>query len=145
MAERPDWDTYFLNIANQIKLRGTCPRFQTGTVVTRDNSILATGYNGAPPGLPHCSDVGHKMEHGHCVRTIHGELNAILNAAKQGVTLKNSTFYVIGTPCYRCALHIVSVGAERVVTFGTYDNVNAKEVLNVFAEAGVQYDVVEED
>ena len=75
---RVSWDQYFMNIAREVSTRSTCDRKHVGAVIVRDKMILATGYNGSIRGLPHCDDVGHDMEDGHCVRTVHAEANAIV-------------------------------------------------------------------
>src|SRR3989338_7278239 len=91
---RPSWDDYFMSLARIIASRGTCNRLYTGAVLVKDKRIISTGYNGSPPGLPHCDEVGHLLEDGHCVRTIHGEHNAILQAASvPGTTTEDSTLY----------------------------------------------------
>ena len=76
MPERVDWHTYFMNIAHQAATRSTCDRKHVGAVIVRDKTILSTGYNGSIRGMPHCDDVGHLMEDGHCVATVHAEANA---------------------------------------------------------------------
>ena len=91
---RPDWRTYFLNIARAVAQRATCSRAQVGAVIVRDNRILATGYNGSLPGGHHCLDYGCDMKDGHCIRAIHAEVNAVAHAAKYGVALNNSVVYV---------------------------------------------------
>ena len=84
---RADWNTYFMGIAHQAATRATCPRKHVGAVIVRDRTVLSTGYNGSIRGLAHCEDVGCVMEDGHCVTTVHAEANAILQAAKNGVSL----------------------------------------------------------
>jgi len=99
---RPLWDEYFMNIMQAVSTRATCDRGRSGCVIVRDKHILTTGYVGSPPGLPHCDEVGHQMkttihEDGHqtqhCVRTIHAEMNAIVQAARIGVSLDGATLY----------------------------------------------------
>ncbi len=87
MSRRVDWHTYFMNIARQAATRSTCDRKHVGAVIVRDKTILSTGYNGSIRGMPHCDDVGHLMENGHCVGTVHAEANAIIQAAKNGVRI----------------------------------------------------------
>ena len=87
MDERVPWDQYFMNIAQVVASRSTCPRKFVGSVIVRDRTILSTGYNGSIRGMPHCTDVGHMMENDHCVATIHAEANAIIQAAKNGVII----------------------------------------------------------
>ena len=90
---RPDWDTYFIRIAKEVSSRATCLRAQVGAVVVKDNRILSTGYNGASAGEHHCSDEGCLMYEGHCIRCIHAEENAIMNAARFGIPLDGATLY----------------------------------------------------
>ena len=87
MDERVPWDQYFMNIAQVVASRSTCPRKFVGSVIVRDRTILSTGYNGSIRGMPHCTEVGHMMENDHCVATIHAEANAIIQAAKNGVMI----------------------------------------------------------
>ena len=82
---RPDWDSYFLKIAFAVSERSTCDRAFVGCVLVLDKRILTTGFNGSPAGQAHCDEVGHLIVDGHCVRTIHAETNAIIQAALHGV------------------------------------------------------------
>ena len=66
--QRASWDEYFMNIARVVSSRSTCDRKFVGAVIVRDKTILSTGYNGSIRGMPHCTEVGHMMEDGHCVR-----------------------------------------------------------------------------
>ena len=84
---RLPWDEYFMQIAVQVSTRSTCDRKHVGAVIVRDKTILSTGYNGSVRGMPHCDDVGHMMEDGHCVATVHAEANAIIQAAKNGTAI----------------------------------------------------------
>jgi dCMP deaminase len=94
MAQRPSWDEYFMGIAFAVAQRSTCDRAHVGAIIVRDKRILTTGYNGAPRGLPHCTEVGHLMINNHCVRTLHAEQNAIIQAALHGVSVEGGTIYV---------------------------------------------------
>ena len=82
---RDSWDVYFLRVADVIKDRSTCTRLSVGSVAVKDNKIISTGYNGSPSGEEHCIEVGCLMKKGHCIRTIHAELNAIMNGMETGV------------------------------------------------------------
>jgi dCMP deaminase len=95
---RFDWDMYWLNVATAISLRSTCPRLTVGCVITLENKIMTTGYNGAPPGEPHCTEVGCMIVDGHCKRTIHAEENALAQLT-YGFPLK---MYVTHKPCVIC-------------------------------------------
>jgi dCMP deaminase len=86
-----------------------------GAVVVRDRTILSTGYNGSIRGMPHCDEVGHMMENGHCVATVHAEANAILQAAKNGVRIVGATLYTTASPCWPCFKLIANSGCVRIV------------------------------
>jgi dCMP deaminase len=99
---RVSWDEYFMGIALKVATRATCDRKHVGAVIVRDKTILSTGYNGSIRGLPHCSDAGHLMEDGHCVRTVHAEANAICQAARNGVRIEGGDIYTTASPCWSC-------------------------------------------
>mgnify|MGYP001816267593 FL=1 len=113
--ERASWDEYFMDIAVVVARRSTCPRKHVGAVIVRDKTILSTGYNGSVRGLPHCDEIGHMMEDGHCVRTIHAEVNAVIQAAKNGSRIDGATIYVTASPCWNCFKTICNVGIKRIV------------------------------
>jgi dCMP deaminase len=117
--ERASWDEYFMNIAREVATRSTCERKHVGAVIVRDKTILSTGYNGSVRGLPHCDDEGHMMEDGHCVRTIHAETNAIIQAAKNGTAIDAATIYVTASPCWPCFKTIANAGITKIV-FGEF-------------------------
>jgi len=116
---RVSWDRYFMNLALQAATRSTCPRKSVGAVIVRDKSILSTGYNGSIRGAPHCDEVGCLMENGHCVRTVHAEANAIVQAARNGVRLDGAEIYVTASPCFNCFKLIVNAGI-RTIYFGEF-------------------------
>ena len=134
---RPDWDTYFLKLAMLTSERATCPRMHCGCVLTRDNHILATGYNGALPHQPHYYDVGCLVVDNHCVRTNHAEINAICQASQHGISLSGGTAYVTNMPCTNCAKALVAAGIKRVVVFSDYHDTLAELF---FHDAGVVLD-----
>lgn len=134
---RPPWDDYFMEIAHVVAKRSTCLRRRVGAVLVRDKHILATGYNGAPAGLPHCFEVGCLREelgvppgerHELC-RGLHAEQNAIIQAALHGITTKGSILYVTCQPCVVCAKMIINAGVVRVVYQGDYPDKLAREIL----------------
>lgn len=103
--------------------RSTCTRAAVGAVIVRDRTVLATGYNGAPAGLPHCSEDGCLVytstdpdgtTESNCFRTIHAEINAIAQAAKNGVSIQNSSIYITHSPCIHCLKVIINTGIVRV-------------------------------
>ncbi len=114
-TQRASWDQYFMDIARQVATRATCDRKHVGAVLVRDRTILSTGYNGSIRGLPHCDEVGHMMENGHCVATVHAEANAIIQAAKNGVGIDGATIYTTASPCWPCFKLIANSGCQRIV------------------------------
>jgi dCMP deaminase len=121
---RPSWDQYFLTITRQVAERSTCLRAKVGAVIVRDKNILATGYNGAPAGLPHCTDVGCAIYRStnpngeveeNCFRTIHAEINATTQAAKNGAAIRGAHVYITHSPCIHCFKVLINTGIERVV------------------------------
>jgi dCMP deaminase len=129
--KRPDWDTYFFNMLDLIATRSTCLRRKIGVIITIDNRIVATGYNGQPPGIEHCTDRGFclrdklKVQSGQrheLCRVIHAEQNAIHQASQMGVRLQGATIYSNLVPCSLCTKAILSVGISRVVYKGVYDD-----------------------
>jgi dCMP deaminase len=138
MADRPSWDAYFMQIAHLVATRATCPRRQVGAVIVRDKHILATGYNGAPSGLPHCPPGGPDndwpvgcMRAGHCIRSLHAEQNTLLQAAKIGIACENATIYVTCQPCNMCAKMIINAGIKRVIYEGDYPDDFSIELFKV--------------
>jgi dCMP deaminase len=119
MRDRVSWDQYFMNIGREVASRSTCPRKHVGAVIVRDKTILSTGYNGSVRGLPHCEEAGCMMEDGHCVRTIHAEVNALVQAAKNGMRIEGSCIYVTASPCWNCFKCIANTGITRIV-FGEF-------------------------
>jgi dCMP deaminase len=103
-----------MNIARQAATRSTCDRKFVGAVIVRDRMILSTGYNGSIRGMPHCDEVGHDLENGHCVATIHAEANAILQAAKNGVNISGSEIYTTASPCWNCFKLLANAGIKRI-------------------------------
>ncbi len=123
MSDRLSWDQYFLMITRQVAERSTCTRAKVGAVIVRDRSILATGYNGSPAGMPHCLDVGclvYKSENPNgevvenCFRTIHAEINAIAQAARNGSAIRDATAYITHSPCIHCLKTLVNTGIRTI-------------------------------
>ena len=128
--KRPTWNEYFMNIAHEVAKRSTCERAQVGAVIVRDKRILTTGYNGSPRGLPHCSEVGCLMDNGHCVRTLHAEQNAIIQAALHGVITEGAIIYVTHQPCFICAKTIINAGISEIVYDKEYRDDRSIDFLN---------------
>ena len=124
---RRDWHDYFMDIASLASTRSTCDRKWVGAVIVKDRGILTTGYNGSLVGAPHCDDVGHLMIDGHCTRTVHAEMNAIAQAAKNGITIDGADLYVTARPCWNCFRVIANTGIKNVYYAEEYrpdENIN---------------------
>jgi len=146
---RPDRDELFIEMAQLIATRGTCPRKQVGAVIVRDSRIVSMGYNGAPPGMPHCTDVGCTMNHYHekmanntwreveggCIRATHAELNAVLFSARQGIPTDAATMYSTCATCATCASSLIASGIVRFVYREPYRITDGLDLLN---EAGIE-------
>lgn len=140
---RPSWDEYFMAMARITATRSNCDRLHTGAVLVKDKRIIATGYNGAPPGLPNCDEVGHLLEDGHCVRTVHAEHNAILQVARlQGASTEGTTLYTLYSPCIHCSKYLVAAGVKRVVYGQVYRNA---EVIDYLKAANIDVDQYQEN
>jgi dCMP deaminase len=133
--ERASWDEYFMAIARVVASRSTCDRKFVGAVIVHDKTILSTGYNGSIRGMPHCSEVGHWMEDGHCVATIHAECNAIIQSAKNGVSIDGASIYVTASPCWNCFKTIANSGIRRIV-YGEFYRDN--RIFDVASKLGVE-------
>lgn len=134
---RPSWDEYFMNITEVVKTRSTCRR-QVGAVITKNNKIVSTGYNGVPKGLSHC------LENEGCLRelnnipsgtrqefcrAVHAEQNAIVEAAISGKNIKNGTIYVNTYPCSICARMLINAEIKEIVYKSDYEDDLSKELL----------------
>ncbi len=145
---RPSWDQYFMGVAFLVCERSTCLRRKVGAVLTKDKQILATGYNGAPKGIPHCEITGCLREelgipsgqrHEIC-RGLHAEQNVILQAASFGVSTKGSILYVTNTPCSICAKMIINAGILEVVIANEYPD---KMAIDFLKQANVKLRKIE--
>lgn len=134
--ERLNRDTYFMEIARTVARRGTCPRASVGAVVVSGrNRILGTGYNGSPPGHPHCLDVGCKTieveKKTYCIRTIHAEINSILTVVDQSDSL---VLYSTHRPCFECMKVIVAKGITEIVYSEEYTDPKWKAIENEYSQ-----------
>ena len=139
---RPSWDEYFMKMANDVATRTTCLRRGVGAVIVKDRRILATGYNGVPTGLTHCSETGCLREqlgvpsgqrHEIC-RGLHAEQNAIIQAARYGINIAGATIYVNTQPCVVCAKMLINAGITEIVYQNPYPDELSQELL---AESGI--------
>ena len=145
MSSRRSWDEYFMNIAAMVAERATCTRAKIGAVIVKDKNIVATGYNGAPAGHPHCTEVGCLVyvsrnpdgdEEENCFRTIHAELNAVAQAAKHGTAIEGASIYITASPCYHCLKTLMNTGVARVCYAKPYKIHRIAELLQY---SGVEF------
>ena len=139
-AFRPAWDHYFMSMAHMAAERSTCDRLRAGAVLVKDKRVIGTGYNGSPPGMAHCDEIGHLMHEGHCIRTLHAEENTLLQAAKLGIAIDGSTLYCTYAPCYHCLKKLIATGVKRIVATQIYRDTR---IIDACREAGVMLDIYE--
>jgi len=142
-VDRPQADEYFLKIAFAVAERATCRRHHCGAVIVKNRHILATGYNGAPAGMPDCLELGCLRDqlgiksgtrHEIC-RAIHAEQNAIIQCAVHNASTDGATIYCTHTPCILCAKNIINARIKRFVTCSNYPD---KSYVELFEKAGVE-------
>ena len=145
---RPSWKEYFMDIALLVARRSTCRRRRVGAITVRNKRILATGYNGAPSGLPHCLDIGclrEEMEipsgerHELC-RGLHAEQNVIIQAACHGVSIKGATLYCTNLPCSICSKMLINAGISDIIYQEGYADSMTEEMLSAAGVTIVQID-----
>ena len=148
---RPSWDEYFMQMAELTAQRSTGLRRQVGAIIVKEKHIIATGYNGAPKGLPHCEELGgclrEKLEipsgerHELC-RALHAEQNAIIQAATLGQSIEGATIYITHQPCIICAKMIINAGISRIVIRRGYPDEMSRGMLR---EAGLKVELIGEN
>lgn len=148
---RPSWDEYFMQMAELTAQRSTCLRRQVGAIIVKEKHIIATGYNGAPKGLPHCEELEgclrEKLEipsgerHELC-RALHAEQNAIIQAATLGQSIEGATIYITHQPCIICAKMIINAGISRIVIRRGYPDEMSRGMLR---EAGLKVELIGEN
>ncbi|MEJ2520855.1 MAG: cytidine/deoxycytidylate deaminase family protein [Desulfuromonadales bacterium] len=141
--QRPSWHEYFMDITRLVARRSTCMRRHVGALLVKDKNILATGYNGTPTGITHCVVTGCLREqlkvpsgerHELC-RGLHAEQNAIIQAARHGVNISDSTLYCTNSPCIICTKMLINAGIRQVVYLEGYADRLSLEML---AEAQIE-------
>ncbi|MFS0861629.1 ComE operon protein 2 [Fredinandcohnia sp. 179-A 10B2 NHS] len=137
---RIKWDQYFMAQSHLIALRSTCTRLTVGATIVRDKRMIAGGYNGSISGGTHCIDEGCYVIDNHCVRTIHAEVNALLQCAKFGVPTENAEIYVTHFPCLQCCKAIIQAGIKAV--YYAVDYKNHPYAIELFAGANVKVEQV---
>lgn len=122
MTQRIPWDHYFISQSLVLATRSTCQRAMVGAVIVRDKRMIAGGYNGSVSGETHCIDEGCYLQDGHCVRTIHAEMNALLQCAKFGVQTDGAEIYVTHFPCLSCSKSLIQAGIKKINYLNDYRN-----------------------
>jgi len=138
MEDRPSYDEYFMEMAHVIAKRSTCLRRKVGAILVKEKHILSTGYNGAPKGMKHCSEIGCLREHMNIpsgerhelCRGLHAEQNVIIQAAVFGTSIKGSTLYCTNTPCVVCVKMLINAGVQEIIYAGDYPDELAKCMLS---------------
>lgn len=120
--QRIPWDQYFMAQALLLSLRSTCTRLEVGATLVKDRRIIAGGYNGSVSGDTHCIDEGCYVVDGHCIRTIHAEMNALLQCAKLGISTDQSEIYVTHFPCLQCTKALLQAGVRKIHYLNNYHN-----------------------
>jgi dCMP deaminase len=138
---RISWDQYYMAQSHLLALRSTCTRLAVGATIVRDKRIIAGGYNGAISGGTHCIDEGCYVIDNHCVRTIHAEMNAIIQCAKFGVPTEGAEIYVTHFPCLQCCKGIIQSGIKAV--YYAVDYKNNPYAIELFKQANVKVEQVE--
>jgi len=123
MQKRISWDEYFIEIVKLISKKASCPRKQVGAIITKNNRIIASGYNGAPKGMEHCTDVGCLMKDNHCIRVLHAEMNALLQAGKEA---EGATLYSTLLPCEICYKLCIQAGIKKIIYLEDYNKEDLK-------------------
>ena len=120
--KRIPWDQYFMMQSVLLASRSTCNRLSVGATIVRDRRIIAGGYNGSVSGDVHCIDEGCNLVDGHCLRTIHAEMNAILQCAKFGEATDGAEIYVTDFPCLQCTKMLLQAGINKISYLHNYHN-----------------------
>lgn len=147
MTERPSWDEYFMRIADDVATRSTCIRRSVGAIIVKEKRILATGYNGAPTDISHCTaetclrtryNVPSGERHELC-RGLHAEQNAIIQAAYHGASIKGAAIYVTHQPCSICTKMLINAGITKIFCKSPYHDPLAEEMIR---ESGIECIIV---
>ena len=111
---RLSWQDYFMANAELISKRSTCNRAYVGAILVKNKRIIATGYNGGVADTPNCDELGHEMQDGHCIRTVHAEMNALIQCAKEGISTHDTEIYVTHFPCVNCTKALLQAGITKI-------------------------------
>lgn len=144
---RESIDVYFMRLAIVAASRSTCLRHKVGCVIVRDKHVVSTGYNGAPPNVPHCIDFRYASNGGSCIRNelkipsgeqpqvcwaSHAEMNAIAQAAKYGTSIHHSSIYVTHMPCITCLKTLITSGVEKIYYYVHYPQSEMSSMISKY-------------
>ena len=141
MTNRIPWDQYFMAQSLLLSTRSTCDRLAVGATVVRDKRVISGGYNGSVSGDVHCSEVGCYVVEGHCVRTVHAEVNAIIQCAKFGASTEGAAIYVTHFPCLQCTKTIIQAGIANV--YFLHDYRTSEYARELMTHSGIDMDQVD--
>lgn len=135
-------DTNFINIAFELAKASKCVSKQVGAVIVKDGRILSTGYNGTPAGFTNCCDYWngeYTPEHHEWSKTyeIHAEMNAIIWAAREGISIEGATIYVTLEPCSECSKNVIASGIKRIVYAKSYEHTHSAVISKFIKDNGV--------
>jgi len=135
-------DKIFINIASEIASASKCVSKQVGAVIVKDGRILSTGYNGTPAGYVNCCDHWngeYTAEHHEWSKTyeIHAEMNAIIWAARKGISIEDATIYVTLEPCSECSKNLIASGIKRIVYKTPYEHTHSEVISKFLKDNGV--------
>lgn len=148
-SDRPSWEEYFIEMAKLVATRSNCVSRKVGAVITVDNQVVSTGYNGAPKGLYHCIDKGGCLRKLNNIasgtrqevcRAVHAEQNAIISAAVKGVSIKGGTIYLNTYPCSICTRMLINSEIKKIVYDSEYSDPLSKEMLEESKIEVVKYE-----
>lgn len=139
--KRISWDQYFMLQSIILSTRSTCQRLMVGATLVKDHRIIAGGYNGSISGEDHCIENGCLMENNHCIRTIHAEMNALLQCSKFGVSTQDAELFVTHFPCLACTKAVIAAGIKHI--YYLHDYHNHPYALELFRKAKVEVHKVE--
>ena len=119
-------EKYFISIAKLVAKRSTCPRAAVGAVLVSERRIVSTGYNGSASGSPHCETIGCLLEHGHCRRTVHAEMNALLHLEH---SYSDLIMFCTHQPCYQCTKALITCGVKKVFYYKLYKDTLRDKII----------------
>jgi dCMP deaminase len=121
-VQRLSKEQYFASLAEMVSQRATCSRLRVGCILVKEDRVIATGYNGSISKDDHCIEVGCLVKNNHCIRTIHAEINALLQCAKYGISTEGATAYVTHFPCLNCTKALIQAGIKEIRYLYNYRN-----------------------